>query len=230
MPSPRSCRRRRGVSSGVGVRLGAVDCGRASADIWAARIGEHVARLDQYSREILSDDERRKLVSYRSRENAERYVVTRSLVRVVLSARLGVAPAEVEVRHTERGKPVLRGALHFNVSHSGDLVLLAVSPDRAIGVDVERRRDVQRVQALIDRWLTAEERSDVHRLSEAGLSLSEAFLRVWSLKEAKLKALGVGIAGAAGAPTHQVDAVPLDEVLDSLRSDEMTFVGAIAFA
>lgn len=219
------------MGSHVGARLGRVQAGGSAADIWVARVGEHLARLDDYGRDLLSGEERRRAGGYRSRESAERYVVTRALVRAVLSEHLGVAPAVVDVRLTERGKPVLAHAPHFNVSHSGDLILLAVCETRAVGVDVERRRHVDRVGALVDRWLSAVERGDVARLQATGLEASEAFLRVWSLKEARLKALGVGIAGAGAAVLDQVEAAPLDEVLDSLPERESAgFVGAVAFA
>ena len=218
------------VRSAVGAFAGTTRCSRGTADIWAARVGEHLASLDRYGRTLLSADEQRRLGSYRSRESAERYVVTRALVRAVLSERLGTSPASIVISHNERGKPLLQENLHFNVSHSGDLILLAVSESCPVGVDVERRRDVERVGALVQRWLTDAEREQVGKIAGSGLTVSEAFLRVWSLKEARLKALGVGIAGAANAPLDQVDAVPLDEVLEPLSSAERGFVGAVAFA
>jgi 4'-phosphopantetheinyl transferase len=127
---------------------------------------------------------------------------------------------------------VLDDRLHFNITHSGDLVLMAVSDARPVGVDVERRRAVSRVSALEARWLTTAERSDYHRLRGLGLDESDAFLRIWSLKEARLKALGVGIAGAAEAAVESVEALPLDDMLASLapNGEDAQYVGAIAFA
>lgn len=218
------------MRSAVGAYAGTTRCARGTADFWAAQVGEHVASLEAYGRALLSPDEQRRLASYRSRESAERYVVTRALVRSVLGERLGASPASIVISHNERGKPLLNESLHFNVSHSGDLILLAVSEHCPVGVDVERRRDVERVGALVKRWLSESEREQVGRIAGSGLTVSEAFLRVWSLKEARLKALGVGIAGAAHAPLDQVDAVPLDEVLEPLSSADRGFVGAVAFA
>ena len=217
--------------SDVGRRIGRVHApSSGAADVWFARVGEHAGDVDRYSRAYLSDEERAKLGRYRSRESAERYVVTRSLVRLVLGERLGASPRDVAVGHTDRGKPVIAD-LHFNVSHSGDLIVLAISDDRAIGIDVERRRQVERVQALIDRWLTSNEQADVASWVERGAAVSDAFLRVWSLKEARLKALGVGIAGAADAAADLVDAVPLDDLLDPIvKTGEQGYVGAVAFA
>jgi 4'-phosphopantetheinyl transferase len=204
------------------------------ADVWFAWVGDHAGDVDRFSRDCLSPDERARLDSYRSRAAAERYVVTRSLVRMVLSDRLGVGARELQVSRTDTGKPVVSQGVHFNVSHSGDLILLALSDARSVGVDVERRREVQRVQAMTRRWLTETERAEVDRLTARGASSSEAFLRVWSLKEAGLKALGVGISGASRASLAHVQAKPLDHLLDPLAQNrdggDAGYVGAIAFA
>lgn len=218
--------------STLGACLGTIGTKNASADVWFAWSGSHLDDVPRLSRTLLSREERERLARYRSRETAERYVVTRSLVRVVLSERLGRPPAEIEVSRTQTGKPVITDQVHFNVSHSGDLILMAVSSQRPVGVDVERRRHVPRVGALEQRWLTETERRDFTTLRGLGVDESDAFLRVWSLKEARLKALGVGISGASAAPVSSVQALPLDELLSSLSADgdDVPYVGAIAFA
>lgn len=215
----------------MGQRLGVVTAQGAKAEIWLAWVGDHVRDVDDFSRRFLSDVECERLESYRSRAAAERYVVTRSLVRVVLGAHTGVGPRELRVRLAPTGKPEAEG-VHFNVTHSGEVVLLAVCDDRPVGVDVERRREVQRVAALIDRWLTADERRELDELRKRGIEDSDAFLRVWSLKEARLKALGVGISGASGAVLGAVVARELDELLEPIarRRDDSGYVGAVAFA
>jgi 4'-phosphopantetheinyl transferase len=221
-------------SSDVGARLGTVeaDLGGGGADVWFAWIGDHAHDVDTFSREYLSPEERARLPEYRIREAAERYVVTRSLVRIVLSQHIGIPPREIRVTRTDTGKPVVTQGVHFNVTHSAELVLLAVSEDRPVGVDVERKREVARVQALVARWLTDSERGDLARLRTRGLTESDAFLRVWSLKEARLKALGVGISGASRAPLDRVHVKSLDDLLESLvrQHDDHGYVGALAFA
>jgi 4'-phosphopantetheinyl transferase len=219
-------------ASEVGARLGTVAGPAAVADVWFAWVGDHARDVDRFTRKYLSSDEGARLPKYRSREAAERYVVTRSLVRIVLSEHLGVAAREIRVSHTDTGKPVVAEGIHFNVTHSGDLVLVALSEQRAVGVDVERKREVERVRSLMQRWLTDSERYDCEHLTATGATPSEAFLRIWSLKEARLKALGVGISGASGAPLHTVDVLPLDSLLATLadQHEQQSYVGALAFA
>lgn len=224
----------------MGRSLGTIHATRASADLWFALCGEQgdtrehdIAHL---SDTLLAPDERLHLLRYRRESAAERYVLTRALVRTVLAAHLGLPPAEIPVSRTAAGKPVVAHELHFNVSHSGDLILMAVSEQRPVGVDVERRRPVSGVAQLEKRWLTADERRDLEALRALGIDESDAFLRVWSLKEARLKAIGVGIAGATSAPVHDLEALPLDELLASpslplaAEGGESQYVGAIAFA
>jgi len=200
--------------------------------VWFAWCAEHVADVDALSAALLSHEEKEHLRGYRSPDASVRYVVTRALVRSVLSERLRQPAAQIVLSRTSTGKPVLDDSLHFNITHSGDLVLMAVTDTRPVGVDVERRRPVARVDALEARWLTAAERNDYNQLRALGLDDSDAFLRIWSLKEARLKALGVGIAGAGDAPVESVEALPLDDLLAALApsGEDVQYVGAIAFA
>ena len=101
---------------------------------------------------------------------------------------------------------------------------------RAVGIDIERRREVKRVAALIARWLSEAEQREVEALHAGGASESDAFLRVWSAKEARLKALGVGIAGSNVADVTRVAAVALDELLAKAGANASGYVGAVAFA
>ncbi len=215
----------------IGTALGQVPVGTRVVELWFALVGDHAADVERFSQQVLSDEERARTRLYRSRDAAERYVLTRSLTRAVLGARLGAQPRSVPVTHTAAGKPLAPG-LHFNVSHSGDLILLAVCDTHAVGVDVERKRDIPRVRALEQRWLSDAERVDLRRLEASGSTPSDAFLRVWSVKEAKLKALGVGISGAGVAETRSIEALPLSEELLGRvgAASRERYVGAVAFA
>jgi 4'-phosphopantetheinyl transferase len=216
----------------LGTSLGTVTSGVDTADVWYAWVGAAVSVMGDLTARVLSAPERERLSLYRNESAAARYVVTRSLVRSVLGNRMAVPASDVPIGQTDFGKPVVAGALHFNVSHSGDLVLMALSADRAVGIDVERRRAVERSSALVARWLTGDEQRDVAQRIAGGADPSDAFLRVWSLKEARLKALGVGIANATHADVGAVAVVPLDGLLEQLHRGDASagYIGAVAFA
>jgi 4'-phosphopantetheinyl transferase len=215
----------------VAVFLTRVAGRRSSADIWYAQLGNHGDEVGSIARDCLSLDEQARVGQYRSREVAERYVMSRAMVRMVLSERLKAAPADLRLGRTDAGKPTIQG-LHFNLSHSGDLIVLAVNERQDVGVDIERRRDVKRVDALVRRWLTVAEREDLEREMARGVERSESFLRVWSQKEARLKAIGVGIAGAQTARVQEIECVTLEPYFSQLPAsrDANGYVGAIAFA
>jgi 4'-phosphopantetheinyl transferase len=118
------------------------------------------------------------------------------------------APAAVPIAAGRHGKPWCGGGPEFNLSHSGDLILLAVHQQRPVGVDVERLRPglawrpiAQRVlppaewQALEALAAAAEEEAAEQEAAEAERQGAEAFLTAWCRLEARLKAEGVGLAG-----------------------------------
>lgn len=95
---------------------------------------------------------------------------------------------------TPAGKPVLSGIPgHVGASHSGPTLVLAHA-DRPVGVDVERRLRERPWVALAERFFWPDEATRVAAAADPG----DTFLRLWVAKEALLKTLGVGIAGALG--------------------------------
>src|SRR5205085_12251591 len=79
----------------------------------------------------------------------------------------------------------------FNLAHSGEIALVAVTRDHDVGVDVERVRPDADRWALVDHALTAPERHELQRI--APTARAYAFLSMWARKEALLKAAGVGL-------------------------------------
>ena len=119
-------------------------------------------------------------------------------VRGLLAAYLDCRPDAVRLTIGEHGKPSLDGhflagsrAFDFNVSHSGGALLFAIARDQALGVDIETQRRRRPVPELARRFFAAEEASALAGLDEPLRQM--AFLRLWSCKEAVVKALGSGI-------------------------------------
>jgi 4'-phosphopantetheinyl transferase len=112
----------------------------------------------------------------------------------LLGAYLGRDAAAVHLVIGEHGRPALAdaSALEFNWSHSGHLALVAVARGIVPGVDIERRRPRPRAAALAQRYFTPTEAAALSRLAPAEREV--AFLRLWTAKEAVLKALGRGLA------------------------------------
>jgi 4'-phosphopantetheinyl transferase len=105
----------------------------------------------------------------------------------------GREPASLEIRTGAHGKPELAGSgASFNLSHSGDLALLAVAlGDLQLGIDVEESRPTRPLDRMADRFFSAAEAS-----AYAMLPASErvaSFYRLWTRKEAYLKAWGTGL-------------------------------------
>ncbi|MFC3340217.1 4'-phosphopantetheinyl transferase family protein [Paracandidimonas soli] len=139
----------------------------------------------------LTQDERNAFAGMRREADRRSRVVTRAVLRRTLGRKLGCGPADVPLSHLPGGKPVLDEeggrAWHFNVSHSGNIALLAVA-DNPVGVDVETRMHGDPV-AMARQFFCAQEQERVAGARDAG----EAFLAIWTAKEAVVKMTGHGL-------------------------------------
>ena len=147
------------------------------------------------SLDTLSADEVARANRFRIETDRRRFVTSHTALRSILAAYLHEPPASLVFERGPWGKPELdprhSTTLRFNLSHSHDLALVAVTRQHEVGVDVERLRPVRDLPGLVARVLSASERVAFDRLS-ADLQLP-AFFRCWTLKEACVKAAGEGI-------------------------------------
>lgn len=119
---------------------------------------------------------------------------------------MGADPSALVFEEGEHGKPFLRQpAPHFNVSHSGELALLAISPRVELGVDLERINAKRRTDQIADRYFSAAEVAGYRAIDDDEERL-RTFFRLWSCKEAYIKAIGLGL--AAGLDTFDIDLAP----------------------
>jgi len=133
-----------------------------------------------------------------------RFLAGRGGLRALLAAQLGVSPGEVRLAQSVRGKPVLAENLtpriDFNVAHSGQVVLIAVSLGAEVGVDVEATRPLPDALGLAERFFVPSEAAVLTALPEA--ERPAVFRRLWTRKESVLKAAGTGL--EAGLATFEV--------------------------
>jgi 4'-phosphopantetheinyl transferase len=151
---------------------------------------------------LLGTDELLRAGRLRSREARDRFVAGRGLLRETLAACLGQDPAMVRLAMGEFGKPRLAdreegGGLRFNLSHSGDLCLVAVAVGREVGVDLELVRDDLPFREMAARFFSQRERDELFGLPED--EQLAAFYRGWTRKEAYLKGCGSGFSQPADA-------------------------------
>ncbi|HZP42167.1 MAG TPA: 4'-phosphopantetheinyl transferase superfamily protein [Candidatus Binatia bacterium] len=144
---------------------------------------------------LLAPDERARVARMRAGEARHAALVTRALVRTVLSCYADVDPRAWVFGAGRHGRPRIAGPpgaprLSFNVSHTRGLVACAVGR-RAVGVDVERRARRAPALALAGRWFAPAEAHTLRALPSA--RRRARFLALWTLKEAYAKVRGLGL-------------------------------------
>ncbi|MEB3322887.1 MAG: 4'-phosphopantetheinyl transferase superfamily protein [Synechococcaceae cyanobacterium] len=150
---------------------------------------------------LLSVAERTRMESHRRPEDRERFLLGRAGLRLGLAAVLARDPRSLTFAAGPHGKPFLEGgagapdpaAPQFNLSHAGDLILLALHRWRAVGVDVERERPGLDWRPIARRCLSPPTRRRLEAL--AAEAQGAAFLQAWCELEAILKAAGTGLGG-----------------------------------
>ena len=144
---------------------------------------------------ILSVEERRRAARFYFPEHGARFRICHAAMRRILASYLNVMPSQVELVSESKGKPRLAGnsPICFNLSHSGDQALLAVSAGFPVGIDVEAVRLDLPVEGLA-RFFTDSEREKLMTAAE-GDPRARLFFRWWTRKEAVLKADGSGLSG-----------------------------------
>lgn len=143
---------------------------------------------------LLGEEEKAKAGRFHFPKDRDRYILGRGLLRLLLGHYLQRDPPSLQFVYSAKGKPFLKDeAVQFNISHSGDMVLLGMSRDRAIGVDVEQIRPLPDALKLARRFFCEAEWEKIRGLP-SNLT-SRTFFTAWTRKEAFLKATGEGIVG-----------------------------------
>lgn len=173
----------------------------ADIDVWHVSLVDAGAGLgeNRNAYRYLDVYEMARAGRFRYDVDRHRFAVTRSVLRELLGAYTGIAPESVIFTQNQYGRPELASLLSgegetifFNVSHTDNDALIAISRARCIGVDVEVKQRVLNLQELAPLVCTAPERAVIEVLAPA--AQRDAFLRCWTAKEAILKAIGLGIA------------------------------------
>lgn len=133
----------------------------------------------------------------------EAYVASRWLMRRLLGSYTQIHPAKLQLARTNKGKPYLpQESLEFNLSHSGRWVLLAVAQGLALGVDVEHPQPSLGFLEISNHYFHVDEQRWLQQLDPG--AQAHGFYRLWTLKEALFKALGIGITAGLECAAFQL--------------------------
>ena len=141
---------------------------------------------------ILDANERRRAARFVFDRDRNRFLRAHHALRVLLGAYLGEPPDGICIESNRHGKPRVVGQpLGFNISHSADCGLIAISKIAEIGVDLEMLRLPSGAGGIAESVFSATERESLADMSNE--EFASAFFTCWTRKEAYLKALGVGL-------------------------------------
>ncbi|MBC5821270.1 MAG: 4'-phosphopantetheinyl transferase superfamily protein [Candidatus Eremiobacteraeota bacterium] len=163
--------------------------------VWDARVSAFAAQASAL-RATLDGSELQRADRFRFERDRLQYVVAHGLVRALLGGYLERPASVLRFATGLYGKPALvEPAIHppleYNLSHSGDVVLIAVARQRAVGIDVERWAKHIVYDELAEYCFSAAERSELRAASHH--DKAAAFFAGWTRKEAYIKATGLGI-------------------------------------
>lgn len=141
---------------------------------------------------LLDRTERARALRFHHPRDRDVYVLAHAVWRIVLGECLRLAPSDVPLARTADGQPRLPGtALSTSLSHSGDVVALAVSPAATIGVDIETYPPRVDLDTLMPVFCTRAEIAQLSVLDDVARRWAQ--MELWTRKEALLKAFGVGL-------------------------------------
>lgn len=123
----------------------------------------------------------------------DKAVFTKGLLRILIADYLNKNPIDINFTFNEFGKPYIVGdtdKLHFNISHSDDLAVFAFTGSSEIGVDVERIKTIDDMDGVVNLTFTEYEKSWFKRIADT--EIVETFYKIWTIKEAFIKAIGRG--------------------------------------
>lgn len=175
---------------------GAIELKDDCTDIWLSYLNVHEARL-KHIYPALSDKEKERSEKFKFFKHRKLFIASHGFMRSVLSKYLGMEANEINYIEKENGKPILdeetfsRTRIHFNLSHSGNMAILAVSKNNDVGIDIEHLDRKNEWQKIIKRFFTPPEQEAIFKLPET--QQQKAFFQTWTRKEAYMKVLGHGL-------------------------------------
>ncbi|HUM05350.1 MAG TPA: 4'-phosphopantetheinyl transferase superfamily protein [Terriglobales bacterium] len=194
--------------SAAGMRNKQPGCAAEEVHLWRIDLDASASALPTFTA-TLAAEELHRAARFRFPDLGRRWTVARGALRCILAAYCDARPESLVLQTEPLGKPFLTSPssrISFNLSHSENLALLAITEGRNIGVDIEFLRPRIDVVELSRGYLAPAELRHILALPPG--EQTRAFFTCWTRKEAFLKAIGVGLSA------------PLDSFEVTLRPGE----------
>lgn len=191
----------------------------------------HVWQVDLkdnlHSNHLLTQEEREKSARFRFSHDQNRYTISHSMLRLILSTYMNCNPSTLIFDQTKYGKPFLKGekAFNFNMTYSGDVVCYMLSMKNDVGIDIEYMKpdfDWFRIARL---YFSRKEVSYLEGLPSD--KQAKGFFKLWTQKEALLKAEGIGLSGIEKINNKELDDIEGKYLLTSFDYG-INYQGALA--
>ena len=163
--------------------------------IWKADLDRH-SKFTEMQATLLSQDELMRAEKYRFPKDSVRYSVGRSICRLILCQYLNIEAKDLVLYYNRYGRPHIdsylnHNDLNFNVSHSENHLLLAVSREREVGIDIEKVKCEFDCMEIAKGFFSVYELTQLKALTPSKRELG--FITCWTQKEAYIKAQGMGL-------------------------------------
>jgi 4'-phosphopantetheinyl transferase len=209
--------------------------------VWVVSSGGSPLSLEALSA-TLSSDEKDRAESFQFEHLKRRFCISRGLLRFFLGTYLAIPPQDIEFSYGRYGKPSVAGVegFQFNVAHSENVTVYAFAFGCALGIDVERIRNMEDLDAIARVFFCSEEAADLNSIESPGRL--DAFFSCWTRKEAYIKATGEGLSASLDSfrvalrPSEAPSFVHIDNSASEAKSWSLYslrpidgYVGALAF-
>lgn len=163
-----------------------------SVHLWPVYVPDLLPELPNFTL-LLNENEMERAKRFRFEQHRQRFIVAHAVLRRILNLYTAILPEDIEFKVGHRGKPFLKNNLfdlQFNVSHSHDMAIYAITTHSEIGIDIEKM-EPHFNEDLAKRFFSEREYTELIKLPAK--DQIPAFYRIWSGKEAIIKALGEGL-------------------------------------
>ena len=177
-----------------------------TVNVYSVSVSKNRHALSIYN-DYLSTDEQVKSSRFKFNIDKERFVISRAILRMLSGRFLNIDPKLIRFNYNEFGKPHFQKQqrLKFNLSHSGDVIVIGFTRDYELGVDVEYIKPDSDFLKLAQNFFS---RTEIEYLeNQDSIELAKAFFRCWTRKESFIKAEGSGLS------------FPLDKFAVSMDTD-----------